>query len=60
MLLLWRKCFAPKVFRETNGGSKPPPYDKCAWQAEHPAVHRVQLTGQVAQTHKYTKTGSSK
>ena len=26
MLLLWRKCFAPKVFKETNGGSKPPPY----------------------------------
>ena len=29
------------------GGSKPPPYDEHSWQAEHPAVHRMQLTGQL-------------
>jgi len=29
------------------GGSKPPPYDEHLWQAEHPAVHRMQLAGQI-------------
>ena len=29
------------------GGSKPPPYIRHAWQAERPAVRRMQLSGQL-------------
>ena len=39
------------------GGSKLP-RPTYAWQAEHPAVHRARLTGQVSQSHKYTETGT--